>query len=84
MRVKQRTAGRPAADRRYRWTGLDDTALLHLQFRDLQLRVADSVVWADVQRLYAELDRRGIRFKPHVWLSEEWFSPDGCAVWNAA
>ena len=77
MRVKQRTAGRPAADRRYRWADLDDAALLHLQFRDLQLRVADSVVWADVQRLYAELDRRGICFKPHVWLSEEWFSPDG-------
>ena len=77
MVVNQRTAGRPAAARRYRWANLDDAALLHLQFRDLQLRVADSIVWADVQRLYAELDRRGIRFKPHVWLSEEWFSPDG-------
>jgi hypothetical protein len=30
-----------------------------------------------VQRLYSELDGRGIRFRPHVWLSEEWFSPDG-------
>jgi hypothetical protein len=30
-----------------------------------------------VQTLYAELERRGIRFKPHVWLSTEWFSPDG-------
>ena len=30
-----------------------------------------------MQRLYSELDERGIRFRPHVWLSEEWFSPDG-------
>ena len=27
-------------------------------------------------RLYEELDARGFRFKPHVWLSEEWFTPD--------
>ncbi|MGH8301891.1 MAG: putative zinc-binding metallopeptidase, partial [Steroidobacteraceae bacterium] len=26
---------------------------------------------------YSELECKGIRFHPHVWLSEEWFSPDG-------
>ena len=30
-----------------------------------------------VRRLYRELDKRQISFRPHVWLSEEWFSPDG-------
>ena len=30
-----------------------------------------------VRRLYADLERRGISTRPHVWLSEEWFSPDG-------
>ena len=30
-----------------------------------------------VRRLYRELDKRQIKFRPHVWLSEEWFSPDG-------
>ena len=34
-------------------------------------------MWSDVERLYAELERRGIRFRPHVWFSTEWFSPDG-------
>jgi hypothetical protein len=24
-----------------------------------------------------ELEHRGITFRPHVWLAEEWFSPDG-------
>ncbi len=30
-----------------------------------------------VQRLHDELKQRGIRFRPHCWLSDEWFSPDG-------
>jgi hypothetical protein len=30
-----------------------------------------------VQRLYAELGERGIGLRPHVWLADEWFSPDG-------
>jgi hypothetical protein len=29
-----------------------------------------------VRRLYVSW-RKGILFRPHVWLSEEWFSPDG-------
>jgi hypothetical protein len=36
-----------------------------------------SPVNAHIGRLYAELERRGIGFRPHVWLGEEWFSPDG-------
>jgi len=31
----------------------------------------------EVDALHAELARRDIAFEPHVWLSEEWFSPDG-------
>ena len=40
-------------------------------------RCASSGLHESVQRLYAELRRKGIRFRPHLWLSEEWFSPDG-------
>lgn len=61
----------------YPWAGLRDDGLLALRFRDLKLKVSDSVLWPEIQTLYAELERRGIRFKPHVWLSTEWFSPDG-------
>ncbi len=61
----------------YRWERFDDDALLRLRFRDLGLKIADSPVGADAQRLFVELDQRGIRFKPHVWFSTEWFSPDG-------
>ncbi len=63
--------------RPYRWADFDDEELLELRFRDLRLRVSDSLAQPEVQALYAELERRDIGFRPHVWLSEEWFSPDG-------
>jgi hypothetical protein len=50
---------------------------MRLRFRDLRLRLVDSLIQPDVERLHGELERRGIRFKPHVWFSTEWFSPDG-------
>ena len=53
------------------------TRCWRLRLRDLHLRFPGSLVEAEVQSLYRELERRGIGFKPHVWLSEEWFSPDG-------
>lgn len=59
------------------WDQLKDVDLQQLRFRDLGLKIRDSLVWPDVERLYAELQRRGITFRPHVWLSTEWFSPDG-------
>jgi hypothetical protein len=60
-----------------RWESLDDEALLAMRFQDLRLRLRDSLAWPAVERLYAELARRGLRFRPHAWLAEEWFSPDG-------
>jgi hypothetical protein len=61
----------------HRWERFDDAELLRVRFRDLKLAVATSPVHADTLRLSAELERRGIRFKPHYWFSTEWFSPDG-------
>ncbi len=60
----------------YRWADYEDEALLSLRFKSLGLTLKDSPLWLDVERLYEELDRRGFRFRPHVWLSTEWFSPD--------
>ena len=44
---------------------------------DLRLSLVRSGLDQAVLRLYEELRLKGIRFRPHVWLSEEWFSPDG-------
>ncbi|MCB1625244.1 MAG: putative zinc-binding metallopeptidase [Pseudomonadales bacterium] len=59
------------------WARLADDELLKLRFADLKLKVKDSPIAPRVRRLYRELDRRGVKFRPHVWFAEEWFSPDG-------
>ena len=68
---------RRPARRAYSWARLPDEELLKLRFRDLGLTLRRSNIRRGVKRLYRELQARGIRFRPHVWLSEEWFSPDG-------
>jgi putative zinc-binding metallo-peptidase len=56
---------------------LSDEELLRMRFCDLRLSMGRSAVARAVRRLYSELERRGLALRPHVWLSEEWFSPDG-------
>lgn len=59
------------------WSRLDDAALLDRRFCDLKLAV-DGSLRTRVDQLYAELAARGLtRLRPHVWVSTEWFSPDG-------
>lgn len=59
------------------WTRLSDEELLKLRFCDLKLSIDRRPLRRQIERLYAELENRGIEFQPHVWLSDEWFSPDG-------
>jgi len=61
----------------YAWEALSDDQLLSLRFCDLQLTIHGTDLEIAVLRLYDELAQRGIRFRPHCWLSQEWFSPDG-------
>jgi Putative zinc-binding metallo-peptidase len=77
MSSTRRHAARIQALPDYHWADYADDALLQLRFSSLRLRLRNSLIWPDVERLYEELDRRGIRFRPHVWMSTEWFSPDG-------
>jgi hypothetical protein len=59
------------------WTRLSDEELLNLRFCDLKLKIEDSPLRRQIARLYVELEKRDISVRPHVWLSEDWFSPDG-------
>lgn len=73
-------APRPSAAGRRRsfpWAALDDQALLELRFCDLGLDLQGSPLRGALRRLDQELERRGFVFRPHFWLSEEWFCPDG-------
>jgi hypothetical protein len=58
------------------WVRFDDDRLLDLRFCDLKLSIAGELAQR-IDRLYTELARHGLRFRPHCWLSSEWFSPDG-------
>ena len=42
----------------------------------MPLSIVGTALERRVFRINEELDARGLRFKPHVWLSEEWFTPD--------
>jgi hypothetical protein len=46
----------------------------------LGLRIEGTYLEKLVTRLYAELDAAGIRFKPKVYLADEWACPDGVPV----
>jgi hypothetical protein len=59
------------------WARMSDAELLEQRFCDLRLTLRGTRVAPSVRRLYAELAARGLSFRPHCWLSEEWFSPDG-------
>jgi hypothetical protein len=60
------------------WEKFSDDQLLDTRICDLGLRIdKDGFLGPKIQRLYQELDNHGLQFRPHVWLSDEWFSPDG-------
>jgi hypothetical protein len=62
--------------RRPELSGLSDRDLLDMRLCDLGLRFPGSALERRTTFLSAELARRGVAFRPHVWLSTEWFSPD--------
>jgi hypothetical protein len=70
----RRSARRP---RTVGWASRTDEELLDLRFCDLGLSLERSPLRHALRRLDQELERRGFLFRPHFWLSEEWFSPDG-------
>jgi hypothetical protein len=59
------------------WSRLPDHKLLDLRLSDLDLNLERSPVMLRIQRLYRELERRHLEFRPHFWLSDEWYTPDG-------
>ncbi len=56
---------------------LSDQELLDLRMCDLGLSIQHSSLRERIDQLYDELAQRGIRFRPHCWLSDDWYSPEG-------
>ena len=53
------------------------TELLGHRISDLALQIRGTRVEKLVLRLYAELDARGLSYRPGVYLSDQWGCPDG-------
>ena len=60
-----------------RWADFSDAELLQVRMCDLKLRIQGTPLERRINKLYKELEQRDIFFRPHCWLSDEWFSPDG-------
>jgi hypothetical protein len=58
------------------WGSWDDEQLLDLRFSELDLPLGPELE-ARIAQLGDELAARGLLFRPHFWLSDEWFTPDG-------
>jgi hypothetical protein len=74
---KKRAAARRRRPARPYWSTWSDDELLDLRLCDLDVRIQGTWLEDMIGKLYGELERRDIRLRPHCWLSNEWFSPDG-------
>jgi hypothetical protein len=55
---------------------MTDDELLRLRLRDLDLTIQGTPIEGRVGQLHDELRQRDLRFRPPVWLSDEWFVPE--------
>lgn len=56
---------------------LSEKDLLELRLRDLPVQVEGTWLEEQIARVLDEIAARGLRLRPHFWLSDEWFSPGG-------
>src|ERR1700761_2423776 len=61
--------------RKFAWEKLTDEQLLEKRLSTLRVTVEGTWLEDCVKTLYEELEERGIRLRPHAWVSSEWFSP---------
>jgi hypothetical protein len=61
--------------RKHAWEKLSDEQLLKQRLSSLRVTVEGTWLEDCVGALNEELQARGIRLRPHAWISSEWFSP---------
>ena len=59
------------------WSRWPDEKLLELRLCDLGLAIDGTPLERRIAEVNRELGARGIVFRAHYWLSDEWFTPDG-------
>ncbi|MFH1837541.1 MAG: putative zinc-binding metallopeptidase [Candidatus Omnitrophota bacterium] len=56
---------------------LNDEELLSMRLCDLDIKVEGTWLEVCVQKLYSELEEKGIKIHPPCYLADEWLCPDG-------
>src|SRR5438105_12641228 len=59
------------------WASWPDEKLLEMRMCDLGVSIEGTELEQRIAQVNAELDARGMVFRPHYWLSDDWFTPDG-------
>jgi len=59
------------------WASWPDEKLLDLPMCRLGVSLDSGFLSKQIEQLYAELEAKQLRFRPHFWISNEWFTPDG-------
>lgn len=62
--------------RTYPWEKLSDEQLLKRRLSSLRVTIEGTWLEDCMGSLHEEMAERGLRLKPHAWISSEWFSPD--------
>ena len=59
------------------WETWEDERLLDLRLCDLRLQLNGSPIDPLIRQVLKELRAKGLRFRPHFWIADDWFTPDG-------
>jgi len=78
-RHPRETASRTRRRRKRAWADLPTEELLDLRLCELDVQIEGSMLEERIAQALGELERRGLRLKPHFWVAEEWFTPDRVA-----
>ena len=77
MAYARRSQPSAALVRHFPWEKWTNEELFDLRLCDLGVTLEGTWLEDCIARLDAELERRALHFRPHLWLSHDWFSPDG-------
>jgi hypothetical protein len=58
------------------YSKLSTEELLSIKMKNLKLSIKGSAVEERLYILFSELEKKGLVFRPHIWISDEWFTPD--------
>ncbi|MCK4414867.1 MAG: putative zinc-binding metallopeptidase [Candidatus Eisenbacteria sp.] len=72
----QKTRAHRRTRRAFHWAKWPRERLLDLRLCDLGLAIEGTMLEQRITRLHAELAQRDLTFRPHLWLSDDWFTPD--------